>query len=96
MSTTPSLPERDNQQKQTAAEPMTKVTERTIAFVIDASSGIGEAVAQRLAAKGITTYAGARRLDRMEHLKQSGVRILRLDPNGTLQPQVTTRVRETI
>jgi hypothetical protein len=35
-------PERDNQQKQTGVEPMTKVTERTIAFVIDASSGIGD------------------------------------------------------
>ncbi len=42
MSTTSPLPERDNQQKQTGAEPMTKVTERTIAFVIDASSGIGD------------------------------------------------------
>jgi hypothetical protein len=38
MSTTSPLPERDNQQKQTGAEPMTKVTERTIAFVIDASA----------------------------------------------------------
>jgi hypothetical protein len=37
MSTTSPLPERDNQQKQTGAEPMTKVTE-TIAFVIDASA----------------------------------------------------------
>ena len=95
MSTTPPLPERDNQQKQTGAEPMTKVTERTIAFVIDASSGIG-AVAQRLTTKGIMTYAAAQRPDGTEHLKQSDVRILRLDFNGTPKPQVTTRVWETI
>jgi NADP-dependent 3-hydroxy acid dehydrogenase YdfG len=75
---------------------MTKVTEMNIAVVTGASSGIAEAVVQRLTVKGITTYAAARRLDRMEHLKQSGVRILRLRPNGTLEPQVTTRVWETI
>jgi NADP-dependent 3-hydroxy acid dehydrogenase YdfG len=75
---------------------MAKLTEKKIVLVTGASSGIGEAIAQRLAAKGITTYAAARRLDRMEHREQSGVRILGLDPNGTLEPQVTTRVWETI
>jgi hypothetical protein len=95
MSTTPPLPERDNQQKQTGAEPMTKVTERTIAFVIDASSGIGDrrATAHHQRHNDI---AAAQRPDGTEHLKQSDVRILRLDFNGTPKPQVTTRVWETI
>ena len=75
---------------------MTKVTEKNIALMTSVSSGIGEAAVQRLTAKGITTYAAARRLDRMKHLKESGVRILRLGPNGTLEPHVTTRVWETI
>jgi NADP-dependent 3-hydroxy acid dehydrogenase YdfG len=75
---------------------MTKVTEKNIALVTGASSGIREAAVQRLTAKGITTYAAARRLDRMEHLKQSGVRIHHLGPNGTLEPHVTTRVWEMI
>lgn len=50
-----------------------------VALVTGASSGIGEAVAIRLAAMGITTYAAARRLDRMEHLKAKGIRALKLD-----------------
>jgi NAD(P)-dependent dehydrogenase (short-subunit alcohol dehydrogenase family) len=50
-----------------------------VALVTGASSGIGEAVAIRLAALGITTYATARRLDRMDHLKAKGIRVLKLD-----------------
>ena len=58
------------------------MTRLKIALGSGASSGIEEAVAQRLTAKGTTTYAAARRLDRMEYLKQSDVRILHLDLNG--------------
>ena len=54
------------------------LTQRT-ALVTGASSGIGEATALRLAAKGITTYAAARRTERMEHLKKQGIRVLPLD-----------------
>lgn len=54
------------------------LTHRT-ALVTGASSGIGEATALRLAAMGITTYAAARRVERMQHLKRHGVRVLALD-----------------
>ena len=50
-----------------------------VALVTGASSGIGEAVALRLASEGIVTYAAARRVDRMEHLKDRGVHVLSLD-----------------
>ena len=49
------------------------------ALVTGASSGIGQATALRLAGMGITTYAAARRLDKMEPLKERGVRVLPLD-----------------
>lgn len=49
------------------------------ALVTGASSGIGEATALRLASMGITTYAAARRVDRMQHLKDKGIHVLPLD-----------------
>jgi NAD(P)-dependent dehydrogenase (short-subunit alcohol dehydrogenase family) len=58
---------------------MNTVTKSKVALVTGASSGIGEAVAQRLASIGITTYAAARRVERMEHLKGEGIRVLKLD-----------------
>ena len=52
---------------------------KKIALVTGASAGIGEATARRLAAMGITTYAAARRTERMEHLVQHGIHVIKLD-----------------
>jgi NAD(P)-dependent dehydrogenase (short-subunit alcohol dehydrogenase family) len=50
-----------------------------IALVTGGSSGIGEATALALAETGYTVYAGARRVERMAHLKEHGIRPLALD-----------------
>jgi NAD(P)-dependent dehydrogenase (short-subunit alcohol dehydrogenase family) len=55
-----------------------KLNER-IALVSGASSGIGEATVLRLASMGITTFAAARRVDRMQHLTAKGIHVLPLD-----------------
>lgn len=49
------------------------------ALVTGASSGIGEAIALKLASMGIKTYAAARRVEKMEHLKAHGVHVVMLD-----------------
>lgn len=58
---------------------MTPPLSQRVALVTGASSGIGEAIAVRLASLGITTYAAARRVERMEALRQHGIHILPLD-----------------
>lgn len=50
-----------------------------VALVTGGSSGIGEATALRLQELGYTTYAAARRVERMEHLTTSGIRPLAMD-----------------
>jgi NADP-dependent 3-hydroxy acid dehydrogenase YdfG len=50
-----------------------------IALVTGASSGIGEATTRELAAAGVTVYAAARRVDRMQHLTSSGVIPIAMD-----------------
>ncbi len=50
-----------------------------VALVTGGSSGIGEATAVKLHELGYTTYAAARRVERMEHLKESGIRPLAMD-----------------
>src|ERR1700759_4207487 len=50
-----------------------------VALVTGGSSGIGEKTALRLQAEGFTTYAVARRVDRMEALASAGVTTFAMD-----------------
>ena len=50
-----------------------------VALITGGSSGIGEATAVKLHELGCTTYAAARRVQRMEHLTESGIRPLAMD-----------------
>lgn len=50
-----------------------------VALVTGASSGIGESTALKLKDLGYTVYGAARRVDRMQHLTQSGIKILAMD-----------------
>jgi NAD(P)-dependent dehydrogenase (short-subunit alcohol dehydrogenase family) len=50
-----------------------------VALVTGGSSGIGEATAVNLHELGYTTYAAARRVQRMEHLTKAGIRPLAMD-----------------
>lgn len=50
-----------------------------VALVTGASSGIGEAIAVRLASKGIKTYGAARHAERMTSLAQAGGHPLKID-----------------
>jgi NAD(P)-dependent dehydrogenase (short-subunit alcohol dehydrogenase family) len=52
---------------------------KKVAMVTGASSGIGEATAKRLIANGYTTYAAARRLERMTNVEGLGAVLLPLD-----------------
>ncbi|WP_066910400.1 oxidoreductase [Millisia brevis] len=50
-----------------------------VALVTGASSGIGEATAVELSAAGFVVYAAARRVERMAHLTEQGIRPIALD-----------------
>jgi short-subunit dehydrogenase len=52
---------------------------KKVALVTGGSSGIGALTAIRLAGVGFITYAAARRLEKMENLKEKGVTVVRLD-----------------
>lgn len=57
----------------------TNSSTRKVALVTGASSGIGEATVLKLQTLGYTTYAAARRVQRMEQLTKSGIRTLAMD-----------------
>ena len=50
-----------------------------VALVTGASSGMGKDFARALIAEGMTVYAVARRVDRMEDLKQAGAIVMPMD-----------------
>jgi NAD(P)-dependent dehydrogenase (short-subunit alcohol dehydrogenase family) len=50
-----------------------------VALVTGASSGIGEATVRALLGAGFTVYAAARRVERMQGLRDDGARILAMD-----------------
>src|SRR5262252_7003318 len=52
---------------------------RGVALVTGASSGIGEATAAALQRDGFRVYAGARRIELMDRLRELGICPLRLD-----------------
>lgn len=53
--------------------------ESKVILITGASSGIGEAAARMLLAKGNVVYAAARRIERMKGLEESGARLIRMD-----------------
>lgn len=55
------------------------MTHRKVALVTGASSGIGKAIARSLHRNGVTVYAGARRVSRMNDLDDLGITTLSLD-----------------
>jgi len=52
---------------------------KQIALITGASSGMGKSTAKSLLQKGYTVYAAARRIEKMDDLKQAGARIIRMD-----------------
>jgi NADP-dependent 3-hydroxy acid dehydrogenase YdfG len=72
----------------------------TVALVTGASSGIGEAAARALAARGATVAVAARRKDRLEtlaaELKKQGGRVLVIEADLTDQAQAAACVERTV
>ena len=58
---------------------MTTATDRRVALVTGASSGIGQATALRLHEAGFVVYGVARRTDRMQDLREHGIKTLAMD-----------------
>jgi NAD(P)-dependent dehydrogenase (short-subunit alcohol dehydrogenase family) len=66
---------------------MNTTTARKVALVTGASSGIGEATTLELARAGYTVYAAARRVERMNHLKESGIHPISMDVSSDASTQ---------
>lgn len=69
---------------------------RKVILITGGSSGIGYDAAQALARQGHCVYAAARRVERMEPLREDGVRPLRMDVTDekAMQEAVNTILRE--
>ncbi len=67
-----------------------------VALVTGASSGIGESTALKFKELGYTVYGAARRVDRMQHLTRSDIRILSMDviDNASMQAGIDTIIAE--
>jgi NADP-dependent 3-hydroxy acid dehydrogenase YdfG len=66
---------------------------RTV-LITGCSTGIGRATAERLAARGLTVYATARRPESIEDLKGRGCRILALDVTDESSMEAAVRLVE--
>jgi len=55
------------------------VSEKNVALVTGASSGMGKEIAKQLLADGYVVYAAARRVDRMRDLEQLNASVLKMD-----------------
>ena len=79
---------------------MARQLEGTVALVTGASSGIGEATAQALAAQGAAVALAARRRERLDKLAaeitEQGGRALVLETDVTQQPQARAAVEQTV
>lgn len=56
-----------------------KITMKKVALISGASAGIGKQTAKILSQNGYTVYAAARRIERMNDLLQSGIKLLKMD-----------------
>lgn len=56
---------------------------KQVVFITGASSGFGKGTAEALLAKGYTVYPAARRIEKMEDLKQQGAHPLQMDVTDT-------------
>jgi NAD(P)-dependent dehydrogenase (short-subunit alcohol dehydrogenase family) len=76
---------------------MTNTTAGKVALVTGASSGIGEATALELAKAGYTVYAAARRVQRMNHLTEPGIRPISMDvtDDSSMQAAVEKIIADT-